>query len=100
MRFCVKIRILEEGVVMSINALRQKMDDIDNKIVELIVARLELAREIGYEKIRNNFHVDDYIRENEVLIHVGELARKANIDMQAIEGIFKIIISISKKEQE
>jgi chorismate mutase/prephenate dehydratase len=84
---------------MSLDDLRKKIDEIDNRIVELISERIKTAEAIGQDKKEKNRLIEDREREQRVLKHVRELARDNNISPSYIEGIYRQIIDASKKIQ-
>ena len=59
---------------MDILELRKKIDETDEKIVELIRERMKTAAEIGSYKRENNLPVYDATRERELFDRVGNLA--------------------------
>ena len=84
---------------MNLDDLRKKIDEIDNRIVELISERIRVAEDIGQDKKEKNRLIEDRERERRVLKHVRELARDNNISPGDIEGIYRQIIEVSKKIQ-
>ncbi len=59
---------------MDLEALRNKMNGIDDQLVKLFVDRMKTAAEIGESKAENNLPVMDKKRETAVLQRVMELA--------------------------
>ncbi|KXL53352.1 P-protein [Anaerotignum neopropionicum] len=59
---------------MDLEALRNKMNGIDDELVKLFVDRMKTAEEIGESKAENNLPVMDKKREAAVLQRVMELA--------------------------
>lgn len=85
---------------MSLEELRQKIDDIDARIIELIGQRLKIAEEIGKDKRTARRRIEDRQREQAVIEHVKSLARKWKIDAdEEIEAIYRHIIAASKSAQ-
>ena len=60
----------EERSVSRIDELRQQIDDIDERLVELLSARATCALQIGHEKKLLGLEVYQPSRETEVLGHV------------------------------
>lgn len=79
----------------SVDALRKKIDQIDNKIVGLLNDRAYLARRIGQSK--NLSQEDTYVpsREKEVFQRVCRLNR-GPLSEQAIRSIYREVISASR----
>ena len=79
----------------SIAALRNKIDEIDKKIVLLLKDRIELCKRIGALKRENGISVRDLQREDNVYLHVMASALEVGLDPQKVENIFKGIIALS-----
>jgi chorismate mutase/prephenate dehydratase len=84
---------------MSLDELRKKIDAIDARIVELIAERQNISKEIGRGKKKTSRLIEDRERELRVLKNVRSLARDKKISPADIEGIYRQIISASKKVQ-
>jgi chorismate mutase/prephenate dehydratase len=84
---------------MNLDDLRQKIDDIDARIVKLIAERQEISKEIGKGKRKASRVIEDRERELRVLKHVRALARDKKISPGDVENIYRQIISASKKIQ-
>ena len=76
----------------SVDALRNKIDQIDEKIVALLNDRANLARKIGQTKSLSNDPVYVPHREKQILQRVAELSR-GPLSAQAIGSVFREIIS-------
>ena len=61
---------------MSLDDLRNKIDEDDTKIVRLIAERIRIAEQIGKEKKKRGKQVQDADRENRVLEHVRHIAKR------------------------
>ncbi|UCC58147.1 MAG: chorismate mutase [Candidatus Bathyarchaeum sp.] len=79
----------------SIAALRNKIDEIDKKIILLLKDRIELCKRIGAVKRENGISVRDLQREDQVYLHVMGTALEVGLDPQKVENIFKGIIALS-----
>jgi len=79
----------------TVDALRKKIDQIDEKVVALLNDRAILAQRIGDAK--NSTHREIYVpgREKEILQRVSQLSR-GPISSAAIRAIFQEIISASR----
>ncbi|EKD64213.1 MAG: chorismate mutase/prephenate dehydratase [uncultured bacterium] len=84
---------------MKIDLLRQKIDKIDAKLVELIGKRFYISEQIGVIKKREGVKVFDKKREGDVMKSVEGLAKKVGIGEKVIEKIYKIILVESRKRQ-
>ena len=81
---------------MSLEKKRKKIDDVDEKIVELLSERLSLAQEIGKEKQVLHKEVYDPVREEQI---IEKLAKKGSFPKEGIDSIFREVFSISRKAQ-
>ncbi len=84
---------------MSLEDLRRKIDETDTKIVKLLAERMRIAEEIGEEKKEQRKQVEDKEREERVLEKVRSIAQEENISQEAIEGIYRQIITVSRSVQ-
>lgn len=76
----------------SVDALRKKIDQIDEKIVILLNDRASLAKRIGSTKSLNGQEIYAPGREKELLSRVSQLSR-GPLSEQAIRYIFREVIS-------
>jgi len=83
---------------MTMEKARKEIDEVDEKILELLGKRIGLAKEIGKEKKQENISIYDPVREQEVLKKLYK-KNKGKLEMQDLEGIFKEIFSASRKAQ-
>jgi chorismate mutase/prephenate dehydratase len=84
---------------MNLDELRQKIDGIDARIVELVAERQAISKEIGKGKNKTSRLIEDRERELRVLEHVRGLARDMKLSPGDIENIYRQIITASKKIQ-
>ncbi len=75
--------------------LRAKIDLLDDRIVDLLVERYELASEIGRTKQEDGAPVKDSEREDLVLERIRKRARKP-LSGQAAEKIYKVVLKESR----
>ena len=83
---------------MTLEKQRKEIDEVDEKILELLGKRIGLAREIGKEKKAEKISIYDPVREQEVLEKLYK-KNKGNVEIKDLEGIFKEIFSASRKAQ-
>ena len=79
----------------TVDALRKKIDQIDEKIVALLNNRAAFAQKIGEAKQSDNQEVYVPSRENDILRRVSQLNR-GPLSEQTILTIFREIISASR----
>ena len=84
---------------MSLEQLRKKVDETDDKIVRLIAERIRISEEIGEEKKSQGRQIGDAERERKVLKNVRRIARDEKISQEDIESIYRQIMIASKKVQ-
>lgn len=78
--------------------LRDRIDVIDDKIVDLLVKRYELACEIGKTKQEDGAPVKDSDREERVMKRIRRRTRKP-LSKQAAEKIYKVVLRESRGMQ-
>ena len=83
---------------MDINELREQIDEIDRKIVELYGRRMETASAIGLYKREHNLPVLDSERERNLLNKVAEQAGEDN--EQGIRALYHLLMDHSRMRQE
>lgn len=83
----------------TVDALRKKIDQIDEKIVALLNDRASLAQKIGHTKNLNNQEVYVPNREKEILHRVSRLSR-GPLSEHAIHCIFREVISAARSLEE
>jgi len=80
--------------------LRQKIDEIDEKILLLLKERFEIAKEIGVEKRKHGMPLRDFERENAKYKEIMEKALKLKLDPEAVREVYRKIIDMSVHAQE
>lgn len=84
---------------MTLDALRRRIDAIDDEIVRLLNERARVAVEIGREKRAQGLPVVDAAREDEVL---GGARRRNNGPMSeaAMEALYRLVVRECSRLQE
>lgn len=83
----------------NIDEIRNKIDEIDGKLVKLIEERLEIVENVALYKKRNNIQIFDEKREKEVI--EKNLKKVINKELESyIEMILKDIMKTSKLYQK
>ena len=85
--------------IEKINVLRDKIDSLDDQMLDLLVKRFAVSKEIGEIKTSGGINVGDLNREQEIIDRLadkleGKLAR------DDIAAIFGPVYHISKKLQK
>jgi chorismate mutase/prephenate dehydratase len=78
--------------IESVDALRKKIDQVDEKIVRLLNDRAFLAQKIGHHKRLTNQEIYVPGREQEVVQRVSELSR-GPLPIPAVQSIYREIIA-------
>ena len=79
---------------------RDKIDQIDDEIINLIQKRTSLAKDIATAKMVLDKNVEDKEREDYIQHKIREISREKNIDEISLQKIIKILTDLSKIEQE
>ena len=82
-----------------INSLRKYIDELDDQMIDLVVQRLAIAKEIGDIKETNGIEVIDPYRESQIINRFSEKLA-GTLEKKDITAIFEPIYSISKRLQK
>jgi len=84
------------GESPELRRLREKIDGLDRRIVELLNERAELTREVGHEKLRlGRRAIRDAEREREVLLRVS-IANEGPIPQADLLSIYRRLIASAR----
>jgi chorismate mutase len=86
----------EERSVSRIDELRQQIDAIDTRLVQLLSARASCALAIGHEKKLAGLEVYQPSREAEVIGHVQQI-NTGPLDNEAMKRLFERIIDEARR---
>ena len=79
--------------------LRQRLDDVDRKLVEILADRLDIVQEVAALKMENSARVRDLPRESEILEQISVYARQAGLNDYFVTSLFQKIIDHSVRYQ-
>ena len=82
-----------------INSLRKKIDKLDDRMIDLVLQRFSIAKEIGDIKKTNGIEVIDLHRESQIINRFAEKLA-GTLEKNDITAIFDPIYSISKRLQK
>ncbi len=82
------------------NDLRGQIDEIDQKIVELLGKRMVLVKEIGQLKETTGSEIQDEEREKEIKKRLKDIAEKEGLDEEFVNHLYTHIFIESRKIQE
>ncbi len=82
-----------------INQLRNKIDAFDDEMLDLLVQRFTISKEIGEIKASHGLNIGDPNREQDI---IDRLAKKleGQLEPEDIAAIFGPVYHISKKLQK
>ena len=83
----------------SIETLRDEINRIDESIIKLLSARMEVAKKIAALKKNKGIQVEDQARESQLFLKIQREAKENLIDEDFVSEIFGLIVSHSKKGQ-
>jgi len=78
--------------------LRQSIDDIDERIIQLLKKRMSISKEVGKLKEVLDIPVEDASRENEIIERLTQQAGK-NLTEEQLIKIFTAVFKSSKQIQ-
>ena len=84
---------------MSLEEKRKKIDELDDEIVSLLARRMELAAEIGKEKVYAGLPIYAPDREGEVLRKVAEFAQNHHLNPETVTRVYGEILKASRNVQ-
>ena len=79
--------------------LRDEIESIDRKLIELVARRVDLAREVGRAKRAAGLPTRDPAREAAVVRRAGQVAREVGIADEDVRYIFWHLIGLSRRAQ-
>ena len=83
-----------------LNESREKLDVIDEKLINLILERTSLAGDIASSKKVLNKDLTDPKRENIIHDRISKLIEDKDINEEYVFEIFNILFKMSKEEQK
>lgn len=86
----------DEITVRDLDKLRERIDVIDDKVVDLLKERAELVLQVKKTKKRENINVYSPARERQILDRILARASDGNFPLNQLERIFTNIISVSR----
>ena len=76
-----------------LSELREKIDQIDDQIIDLISRRFKLTGEIGQIKVDKRLPALDERREEQIISRVVKKSKDLAVNPELINSIFKSILS-------
>ncbi len=84
-------------ITTNLTNLREKIDEVDKNIIELILKRMDLVHKVGLNKLRTNARV--YVPEREAFIF-KKLATFSNLSANEVQSFYTEIISFCRKLED
>ncbi|MDF3055559.1 MAG: hypothetical protein K0Q74_1466 [Gammaproteobacteria bacterium] len=85
---------------MSLEALRNKINKIDESIIKLLAERQQLSKAIGQLKIEAGINIIDPLREQELSELHRRLGAAHALPNELVENVFNVIILESRNQQQ
>lgn len=79
---------------------REKIDQIDDEIIDLIAKRTSLAKDIASAKKILAKDIEDRKREDYIQQKIKEVAKSKHINQASLSQIMKILTDLNKDEQQ
>ncbi|MCD6148354.1 type I 3-dehydroquinate dehydratase [bacterium] len=96
----ILLSFLKADKSKEIQKLREKIDGIDEKIINLISERKKIASKLGKLKRESGIPILDRKREEAVLRQAKRTARRKKVDPSLAEKILKLLIKDAKKSEK
>ncbi|WP_435358599.1 chorismate mutase [Haloarchaeobius sp. DFWS5] len=84
---------------MTLDELREEIEEIDRDIVELIARRTYVADTIAQVKADRDLPTTDEQQEQAVMDRAGANAERFEVDSNLVKAIFRLLIELNKVEQ-
>lgn len=91
---------MTEPLDRDLDALRARIVEIDEALVDLVGERLRLVLEVGRTKAALGRPILDPRREAEVVRRAAELARNRGVDEEMVRDVIWRVISAARDAQE
>jgi len=85
---------------MTLDALRQRVTDIDRQLITLVAERKRVSGEIARVKKSTGYPTRDYEREKDVILGVRTMAAELGVSPALAESIQRLLIRASLTTQE
>lgn len=88
-----------EDFQTQLDQMRQKIDNIDRELLEVLAARMAVVEKLGEYKRENNVAVLQLDRWKELHTNRAELGKKLNLYPELVEELFKLVHMESIRKQ-
>jgi len=87
-------------MIDELKQLREKVDRVDDQILNALKERAAICRSIGSLKKKNGIPVKDILREGEIFERIREKAKGFSLDPEQVEAVFREIVIMCSAVQE
>jgi chorismate mutase len=77
---------------VDLDEIREKIDDVDRRLVALLVERARLVEEVVHYKRAHHMAVVDRAREDRMLARIADVAKDAGLDPRVAQHVLRTII--------
>lgn len=77
---------------LDLEEIRQRIDDVDRRLVALLAERSRLVGEVVHYKRANHMGVVDRSREDRMLARIAEVAKDEGLDPRVAQQVLRTII--------
>ena len=85
---------------MSLASVREKIDEIDGRIIKLIAERQRLAGEMAHLKFREGSPIRDPEQRERVLERAFDRAVESKVDPVSVQKVFDLLVQMSEERQQ
>ena len=82
-----------------LHSIRDRLDDIDKRIIKALAQRQQVVKEVAALKLANNSGIRDLEREEKLLSKIRDFANEEGLDRYYAEHLFREIITNSVRYQ-
>jgi len=75
-----------------LDQIREKIDDVDRRLVALLAERAGLVEEVVHYKRAHHMGVVDRSREDRMLARIADVAKDAGLDPRVAQQVLRTII--------
>ncbi len=72
-----------------LTALREQLDEIDERLVQVLEERFRVTREVGRLKAEVGLPPLDVVREQRIIARLGTVAQVAHLDPELLRDIYR-----------
>lgn len=91
--------VADERTLSELDDVRQRLDDLDRQLVEVLARRFEAGNQAARLKEQLGMPMHDPAREKQVMERAAEWARAAGLPEAEVADLFRRLISISRTAQ-